>query len=448
MSESRRRSAASRFPIRRALRPLAGWARRYPAALALAAVLILLGAGTVLAANIQAEVAGNDEIYILPKGQVISDDLYVSAREVLIEGTVEGDLVAAGAYVEVSGVVMGDVMAAGGGVVVSGAVQDDARLAGSGIVVSGSIGDDLFAAGGGGWPVNFAMPFQVNGRDVPQGVQVPGGANVGGDAYVVGGSGAVAGAVGGNLFVAMNRAVFAGSVAGDADLNATRLTIADAGRVQGTLRYSSSDAIPVPEAVATSVDRKPWETQVQVRERNPVRGFLWWVMRTAVIILGLAVVGWLALTFFPNAVRTPLETLTREPAESGILGLVAVVVLLPLSAALVFLAILVWGWFPGGAAMAALLFGLVGIVWLVSPALTGLWIGRKLGDVTGAAQSDLLAMLLGIALIVLVGRLLALIPCVGELAYRAIYLLSFALAVGGWLMAQRRKRVPPSVPAI
>jgi hypothetical protein len=112
------------------------------------------------------------------------------------------------------------------------------------------------------------------------------------------------------------------------------------------------------------------------------------------------------------------------------------------------LAILVWGWFPGGVAMAALLFGLVGIIWLVSPALTGLWLGRKLLEVTGAVQGDLPAMLLGVALIVLVGRLLALIPCVGDLAYRVIYLLSFALAVGAWLMAQRRKRVPAVAPAV
>lgn len=443
MTQSKHSSPAIMAPLRRALRPLAHWARRSPVAMTLAGTLLFLLTGTALAAA----VAGSEEVYILPKGQVVSDDLYVSAREVLIEGTVEGDLVAAGAYIEVSGVVMGDVIAAGAGIVVSGAVQDDARLAGGGIVVSGSVGDDLFAAGGGGWPAALYVPMRIDGREVPQGVQFPGGASVGGDAYIVGGSGALAGSVGGNLFAGMNQLVFAGSVAGDADLNAARLTVAEAGRVQGTLRYSSSEAVGVPEAVATSVERKAWETQVQVRERKPVQGFLWWVVRTAVVIVGLWVIGWLALTFAPNALAAPLATLTREPAESGILGMVAAVAVLPVSAALVFLAILVWGWFPGGVAMAALLLGLVGVVWLVSPALTGLWLGRKLGDVTGAGQGDLVALLLGIALIVLVGRLLALIPCVGPLAYRMVYLLSFALAVGSWLMTLRRKRVPQAAPA-
>src|SRR5690606_24713078 len=102
------------------------WARRYRLALALSAVMAVLFAGTALAA----EVASADEVYILPRGEVIEDDLYVGAGEILIEGTVEGDLVATGGYIEVSGVVMGDVIAAGGGIVISGAVQDDARVAG------------------------------------------------------------------------------------------------------------------------------------------------------------------------------------------------------------------------------------------------------------------------------------------------------------------------------
>lgn len=419
---------------------LARWARRYRLALALSAVMAVLFAGTALAA----EVASADEVYILPRGEVIEDDLYVGAGEILIEGTVEGDLVATGGYIEVSGVVMGDVIAAGGGIVISGAVQDDARVAGGGIVVSGSVGDDLFVAGGGGWPVPFMATMQVGEREVPQGVQLPGGSTVGGDAYIVGGAGTLAGTVGGDLFSGMNRLVFSGRVAGNANLNATNLTVDEASRVQGTLRYSTSEAITVPEAVAADVIRTPWEAEVEPRPRNLLADILWWMVRTGVIVLGLGVLGWLALTFFPNAVHTPADEMDREPAESGVLGMVAAVLVLPVSVVLVFLAVLIWGWFPGGLVMFTLLFGLVGIIWLVSPAVTGLWLGRKLGEATGAVRGDLAAMLLGIAVIVLVGRLVALIPCVGELVYRGIYLLSFALAVGSWLMVQRRKRVPPA----
>lgn len=416
---------------------MARWARRYRLAFTLAGVMLLLFSGTALAA----EVVGED-VYILPAGQVISDDLYVAGGEVLIEGTVEGDLVVTGGYIEVSGVVMGDVIATGAGIVISGVVQDDARVAGAGIVISGSIGDDLFVAGGGGWPAAFAMPIRINGREVPQGVQLPSGSNVGGDAYVVGGSGVIAGTIGGNLFSGMSRLLFAGRVAGNANLNAANLTIDEGSSVQGTLRYSSSQVIPVPDGVATSVERTPWETQVEPRPRNLVMEVLWWMLRTAVIVVGLGVLGWLALTFFPNALRVPAAEMEQETAESGIVGMVVVVAALPLTAVLVFLAGLVWGWFPGSLAMFAFLFGLIGVVWLISPVLTGLWLGRKLSEVGGAVTGDLPAMLLGIVTIVLAARLLALIPCAGGLASLAIYLLSFALAVGSWLMVQRRKRVP------
>lgn len=77
-----------------------------------AALLALLAAAPVLAA----EVAGGNS-YRLEAGEVIADDLYVSAEEAIIAGTVEGDLIAAGAYVEVSGRVTGDAtIAALGGV--------------------------------------------------------------------------------------------------------------------------------------------------------------------------------------------------------------------------------------------------------------------------------------------------------------------------------------------
>lgn|GEM_PF-4371680 len=39
--------------------------------------------------------AGTD-IYRLPAGEVITDDLYIAASEIYIDGTVEGDLIAGG----------------------------------------------------------------------------------------------------------------------------------------------------------------------------------------------------------------------------------------------------------------------------------------------------------------------------------------------------------------
>ncbi|HXF61469.1 MAG TPA: hypothetical protein VNK95_07625, partial [Caldilineaceae bacterium] len=279
---------SSRWP-----RWLARWCGHSSAALALAGVMLLLGAATALAA----EVAGG-ETYVLPRGQVVSDDLYVAASEVVIEGTVEGDLVVAGGYIEISGVIMGDLLAAGAGLVVSGAVQDDARLAGSGVLVTGNIGDDLVAAGGG-WPGAQFMPMPVGGRTVAQGVQVANGATVGGDSYLAGGVGVVAGSIGGDLNAALGGLTFSGQVMGDANLAGDQLTIRETARVNGALTVSSDEPTDVPEPVAVTVRR-------EVVEREPrtsldlLRDLLWWLLRTALIVVGLAVLGWVIWALAPQ----------------------------------------------------------------------------------------------------------------------------------------------------
>ena len=64
------------------------WRQR--TAVGLAMLMALLLSGTALAA----EVVEGDP-YILPRGTVLNDDLYVAGSEVIIDGTVEGDLVVA-----------------------------------------------------------------------------------------------------------------------------------------------------------------------------------------------------------------------------------------------------------------------------------------------------------------------------------------------------------------
>ncbi len=416
-----------------------GVLRRLGVALGMVGVMLAMAAGTASAA----EVAGGDA-YHLPRGEVIADDLYVGGGEVIIDGTVNGDLVVAGGYVEVNGVVTGDLIAAGGAVVLTGAVQDDVRLAGGAILVSGSVGDDLFVAGGGGWPGAIALPVTIGNRSLPQGVQVMPGASIGGDAYVVGGQGTVAGSVGGDLFVGMENAVFSGHVAGNATLTAQSVTVGDGAQVQGVLTVSARSSSPVPEGVAATVRTEAFPVNDATAKASPnlvVRG-LWWLLRTALLLIGLAATGWLVWKLAPRAIERPAATMEEHPMIAALYGLVAAVAVLPVSAALVFLAALFWNWFPGGVVMAAFTFGLSALVWLLSPVVTGLWLGRKLAAATGWVHGDLPSLLLGVAVIVIVGRVISLVPCVGGLTFGAIYLVSFALAVGGLLLARQRPVTP------
>ena len=63
--------------------------------------------------------------------EVIDDDLYVTAQEFILDGTVNGDVIAFAQTVTVNGRVDGDLMSAAQTVVVNGEVTGSVRVAGS-----------------------------------------------------------------------------------------------------------------------------------------------------------------------------------------------------------------------------------------------------------------------------------------------------------------------------
>jgi cytoskeletal protein CcmA (bactofilin family) len=82
-------------------------------------------------------------------GEVVNDDLYIGANELVMDGTVNGDLVAFAQTVTINGTVNGDLMTAAQTVVVNGTVTGDIRMAGSVLFVGekARIGGDILAAG-------------------------------------------------------------------------------------------------------------------------------------------------------------------------------------------------------------------------------------------------------------------------------------------------------------
>jgi hypothetical protein len=170
-------------------------------------------------------------------------------------------------------------------------------------------------------------------------------------------------------------------------------------------------------------------------------GFLDWLLRTFMILLGFALLSWLIMRFAPNLLVRPADAIEAKPVESGIYGVLIAVAVAPLSAALIFLVGLFWGWFPGSVVMFAFLFGAVLLVWILSPLITGLWIGRKIVASNDTLAGPLPTLLVGALLIALAGRVLGAVPWVGALIVLIIYLLSFVLAVGGWVLARREPTV-------
>lgn len=117
--------------------------------------------------------------------------------------------------------------------------------------------------------------------------------------------------------------------------------------------------------------------------------------------------------------------------RAGLYGLLNALlfIFLPLATALlVFAMVLFWGWFPG-IVLGLALFGVLPVLWFLSPLITGLWLGRRLATAFGREANNLAALLSGVLLLALLGRL----PYVGWL----VSLASFALALGALIVARR-----------
>ena len=133
-------------------------------------------------------------------------------------------------------------------------------------------------------------------------------------------------------------------------------------------------------------------------------------MRTLLMIAGLVLVGAVMLALNRRALTRPARAIERHPALAGLYGVLIAVGAVPISAAMVFLAALFFGWFWGGVAAFAFTFGFLLLAWTLSPILAGLWLGRQLFAWMKIERGDFTALLAGASLIVLAARIWAQCP--------------------------------------
>ena len=154
------------------------------------------------------------------------------------------------------------------------------------------------------------------------------------------------------------------------------------------------------------------------------------------VLLGLLAVGALLLALTPGFAGAASGELRRDPWTALGFGLLFLLVMFPLGVLLVGLAWLFWGAAPGGLAVSFFLAGLGGILWIVSPALTGRWLGQLILP----AEQPLLQLFTGGVLILLAARAAQWLPVAGWFVSWLILLASFTLAAGAILAVYRHGR--------
>lgn len=402
------------------------------AAVIMASVLLLAMAGGAIGATLVSQ-----DDYRLAAGEVLEDNLYVAGSTITIDGKIDGDLIAVGGLIEVNGEISGDILAAGGAIVVNGPVAGDVRIAGGGLTLNGPIGGDLISAGGGSaFPGMPSVPITINGRQIEQGTRLTTSGSVGKDAVMTGGLGVIDGTIAGTLWVGMASVQLNGEVGGDAHLYGNQISVSDSARVGGVLYYSTDTrgAATIPSGVALSIEPVVTETPQAAPEPSLGEQILRWTIRLVRALVGLLVLGWLLVRLMPKFTARTLGAMNTQPLPAIGIGLLIVIASIPAAMLLVGLAWLFWGFFPGALATAMFLFGVLGVLWFVSPALTGLWVGRRLFAGQG---SDVLKLVLGVMLVLLVIRIVEWIPLAGGFIAWLLLLLSFAYAGGAIVLGLR-----------
>jgi cytoskeletal protein CcmA (bactofilin family) len=426
--------------------------------LALLAVLLTTSPGWAV------ESQSGDQVIIGPD-EVVDDDLYATANEIVVEGTVRGDLVAFGRSVTVDGTVEGDLIGAGQSVEIGGEVDDDVRIAGQALLLSegASVGDDLIAA---------AYSLQ----NEPE-------SNVGGTLWYAGYQALLAGTVGEDLAGAANALTLGGEIGGDADVDVDGeeggaappafvpvpqvpiptvepgLTLTDSALIGGNLTYQSSTEAQIDPGARIEGDVVREERPVEEEEEEAARSPLTETVLDALgSLVALVLVGLLLVWIVPGWIRHRAYTVLDRPLASlgwGLLGLVAfpilgVVVLL----VTILLAIVLGLLTLGGLVALIIVLGLLAEAALV----LALWVS------TGYLAQIVVSFLAGVLLVEAIrpgrgrGRVLPLvvglilyvvlraIPVLGPLVGLVVVLLGLG-AISHWIWTKLRRSRATASPA-
>lgn len=259
---------------------------------------------------------------VIESDEVIDDDLYVTAGEFVLDGTVNGDVVAMGQSITINGTVEGDVMAAGQTVVVNGTVTGAIRMAGSVLFLgeTADIGGDIIGAG---YSLEAREGSGIGQDLVFAGAQILLAGDVARNAQIATGAFELRGRVGGNVQaeVGESDAGYAGPPPNmfmppspvSAPTVQPGVTLASSAKIEGDLEYTQANELTFPAGVIAgqTTRKEPATNQTATRPETTGERIMKWainILRTSVtlILLGLFLL-WL-FPFFMGGLSTKLQT--------------------------------------------------------------------------------------------------------------------------------------------
>ncbi len=404
---------------------------------------------------------------VIGKDEVINDDLFVGATEVIVDGTINGDLVTGAQIVTINGKVTGNVIAAG-----------------SSVTVNGEVGYDLVAMAAA---VTIGPDARINHNVYASGASVESqsGSQIGGSLFIGAGQGLVSGEITNDLLVGGGRLRLESTVGRNAKIAVDSsdssysprynqygpntppmpsvpagLTFGSAAHVAGNFEYISSQTVPAANSVSTRVTHtlpaQDEQLSKELAQRNKTSTYLFDALRRMIslLLVGL-LIAWLA----PRWITSPAEKLLSRPLPSlgiGLVGLVAAPLTWFMALGVVILIAVVFGLlslgnltgltllagFPAlGLVFIAILFVLTYLCQAIVAFLGGRWI---LSRIRPEWNSKIYAPLL-IGLFIL--SLLFAVPFFGSLLEFVIILVGLGAIVLQILPGRPVNQLPAEIPA-
>ncbi|MCB8978748.1 MAG: hypothetical protein H6657_15115 [Ardenticatenaceae bacterium] len=396
-----------------------------------------------------------DDTVTIEAGELVEDDLYVSANTFVLDGTIRGDLVVAASEIVINGTIEGDLLAGGQFVEINGTIADDARIAASAIEMGegAEIGGDLIAAG---YSLHGKSGSLVSNDLVFAGFQALLAGDVNEDVWVGVNSLQVNGRIGGNITAEVggddsappvNPYQFMPNVP-SIPIIPSGLTVGDAAKIGGDFNYRSPKSFNVPDnAVEGDVDFTQETVSVDTVSQPSTGQAVWRHVRR---FITLVLIGVLLVWLVPNFVPHLSEQLKEKPVPSlgwGALvyfGVPVLIIVLIVAAILLasFFGMLQFGNLSGAVIFVSLAVGFAFMVAFVlvllylTKIIVGYFVGHQILQRLSPTLADTTywSLLLGLLLVVAVIA----IPYLGGLVNWIIAI----VGVGALWLLWRSNKVP------
>jgi hypothetical protein len=241
----------------------------------------------------------HDQNFVLGKGEVIHNDLYLTCGRGRVEGTVDGDLIVFGEGLDMSGHVTGDLIVFVRTLRITGRVDGSIRAFSNTMTLSGKISRNL---------TSFSEVMNLDSNS-----------EIGGGATFFTGAAALDGKIGRDIFGFFHDGSLTGSVGGNAQLKGTQLSIGSTAELRGKTHYTGRH----PASVSTQAKlASPIEYEL-LREKPEYRTghyYLWKVIWTAATVL----FGLVLFQLMPQFARDTVSSAERFGASLGLGVLVLV----------------------------------------------------------------------------------------------------------------------------